>query len=386
MASEKNGGERVTGHKVTVKKKGKKKLAPIGDNEAEFLRLVARMVVGLSKEDREALSGYMSADASEEQAALEPDAQGGTGVIVHQDTNKPQTHYFGVSKISNKIVEPVLMSGALAEVGMGGKGERDITTSLILNYDDEDVRLSRPLTPLDREVHNAVATLWAAGNRAITPLQVYRCMTGKTEKNRRPTPETLTSIVESIDKQRRTFVRLYFGNELRGKSATFENEKFTAEECRFERYMLNADKVTIVATNGRELDGYIINRPPILYQHDSMTKQVVSYPQRLLEATSSVTSMTDRNVLIRSYLIKRVEMMRPGRSMKSHHIQYDTILNEIGETDMNRKDRNRVIQTVRKLLDAFVDEGFITGWSEYRDGGSSHRLIGVCIEVAGDKK
>ncbi len=384
MASrkEESGPERIAGHKVSVNR-DEDLFTGITIDEEKLIRLVANALFGLSKEDRDASSGYTPTAASEERSAAEPVGQGAAGIAVRQDTNNPQTHYQGISKVSNRITEPVLMSGATAEVGVGGKNERDITTSLILSYDSEDVRLSKPLTPLDREVHNAVATLWAAGNRTITPLQVYRTMTGKSGK---PRPGALADIVESIDKQRRTFVKLYFGEEMRGRSVTFEGEEFTPKECRIETYMLDADKVTVVATNGRELDGYSINRAPVLYQHDSMTKQVVSYPQRLLEATSSVASMTGRNVLIRSYLIKRIEMMRPGRSMKSHHVQYDTILSEIGLGSATRTERSRVVQTVKRLLDAFTAAGFIAGWSEYRDTGSSHRLLGVCIDLADGKK
>lgn len=296
-----------------------------------------------------------------------------------QDTIRPTTHVQGISKVSDKIVE--VDNGGSLYLDMSGDNEakESVLTSLSLSYEGEDVQISKPMTPFDREVHDAVATLWAAGNRTITPRQVHQTMTGVSGK---PSSATVKEVEKSLDKQRKTFVTLDYSDELRGKTAEFDGEIVTADQCRYEAYMLNADKVMLTTSNGADKIGYIIKAAPVLYRHDRTTKQITSYPQRLLEDTSKVVSMTPRNVLIRSYLIRRIKRMSHKGSKSSRNIRYDAICEAADMSCANRTEQKRVKDTAKKLLDAFVANGFIGGWTEYADKGSSHKLLGVTITPA----
>lgn len=300
-------------------------------------------------------------------------------VLPKQDTNKPTSHVQGISKVSDKITE--IINGETVFLDMGGRNEakESVLTSLSLSYDAEGVQISKPMTPYDREVHNAVATLWAAGNRNITPRQVYQTMTGASGK---PRQSAIANVEESLDKQRRTFVSLDFSKELRGRTAEFDGEVVTADQCRFETNMLNADKAIVTTVNGRENIGYIIKDAPILYYHDCTTRQLISYPQRLLEETSKVVSMTPKNILIRSYLLARIKQMSRKGSKQSKNIRYDAICEAAGISGTNRTERKRAKDTAKKLLDAFVQQGFIAGWTEYSSSGSTHKALGVTIKPA----
>ena len=261
---------------------------------------------------------------------------------------------------------------------MSGKNEsREVITQLSLNYEDGGVSLSKHMTKYDRSVHDAVATLWVAGNRAVTARQVYQAMTGSDSK---PKQSAIDKVEESLDKQRRTFVKLDYSQELRGKTAEFDGETITAASAYIETYMLNADKQVITTSNGRSVSGYVFKDAPVLYKHDCTTKQIISYPQALLEATAKVASNTETNMLIRNYLIKRIKTMSRNGNL-SKQIKYETIYKAAGNETDSRTQRNRMNETVRKYLDALRDAEMISGWSEYKDAGRSHKIVGVKIAI-----
>ena len=296
-----------------------------------------------------------------------------------QDTTKPKFHVQGISKLSDSITDVKMGETVLLDMSGKREAQQSVLTSLCLTYDADGIEISRNIDPIDREIHNAVATLWAAGNRIVTPRQVYQVMTG-TQSN--PKPKAIEETAASIDKQRRTFVKIDYTDELRGRPVEFEGETVTPSQCSYETYMLNADKVDIKTANGSIVSGYIIKEAPILYRHDITTKQIVTYPQKLLEASSRAVKATDTNVLIRSYLIGRIKKMIRKGSKLSRSIRYDTMYEAIGKGGATRTERSRMNTTVKKLLDFFVGEGLIKGWHEYGDKGSNHKLGGVEIETA----
>lgn len=296
-------------------------------------------------------------------------------ILPKQDINPVITHVQGISKVSNTITE--LNNGEDTHLKVGGKNEGSVQTFIKLNYDSDNMSLSKPISPYDREIHDAVATLWAAGNKTFTSAQVYRAMRGGNSALN-PKRAALEKIEESLDKQRRTFVTLDFSQEARGRKLEFEGSPVT--NLKRETYMLEADKVTIETAGGNKVEGYKISAEPILYWHDMTTKQIVSYPQALLAATSKVASNTDRNILIRSYLLRRIKSM--SGSANSRQITYESILKNIGEAGANRKTQGVIRESVRKFLTAFKDEGFITGWSEYQTSNASHnKIAGVSIKL-----
>ena len=233
------------------------------------------------------------------------------------------------------------------------------------------------MTGYDKEVHDAVASLWAAGNKNVTARQVYQAMTGSTSK---PSAAMLEKVEESVDKQRRTLVKIDFSQELRGKTAEFDGEQVTPDSAYIETYMLNAVKGVVLTTNGKRITGYELKDAPVLYRHDKTIRQLISVPQALLEETSRVASNTETNILIRSYLIKRIKTMSRNAKL-SKQIKYETVYKAIGNETDNRTQRKRMNEAVRTYLDAFVGSGFIAGWTEYKDPGRSHKLLGVTIST-----
>lgn len=315
------------------------------------------------------LTAYLSKIDRWNQKAIKPEPP-------KQDTKKPTTHIQPISKVADKVTEVMSGEAVLLDVSGGNEAKRSVLTSLSLNYDGDDLELSRPMAAYDKEIHDAVATLYVAGNRTFTARQVYQTMTGV---NSKPSKKKLEEIEASLDKQRRTFVTLDWSKELRGKTTEIDGETVTADQCHLETYMLNAKKLTIRTAKGNEVVGYSIAEPPVLYQHAITTRQLISYPQALLEATSAVASNTNTNMLMRSYLITRIKTMtRPGAKI-AKQIRYDTVFEKAGAEPKERKDKARLVKTIKRYLDAFVKEGLIARWSEYEAKGSSHEKAGVTI-------
>lgn len=313
------------------------------------------------------------------QARVKDATDGTRAELPRQDTKRPTKHVQTLSKVSTDISK--VENGETVRFDMSGKNEAHVYTALSLNYEGEDISLSKPINPYDESVHNAVATLWAAGNRTITPTQVAKVLTGKDK----PGAGSISDATASMDKQRRTFVTIDFSAELRGRTGELDGEKFTAEQCVQETYMLDATKTRVTTARGNEVVGYTLNSAPILYLHDMMTGQITSYPQSLLKATAKAVSSTQTNITMRDYLIGRISRMKNPHSKTARNIVYDTVFEHIGRGGASPKDRRRMIESARSILNALESEGFMAGWSEYTESGSSHRTKGVTIKTKGKK-
>lgn len=298
--------------------------------------------------------------------------------LIKQDTNKLTEHVQGISRVAEQW-RNIPTTGEQVSIRATGKNEaREVLSHVILTHEENGAILNRPMTGYDKEVHDAVASLWAAGNKNVTARQVYQAMTGSTSK---PSAAMLEKVEESVDKQRRTLVKIDFSQELRGKTAEFDGEQITPDSAYIETYMLNAVKGVVLTTNGKRITGYELKDAPVLYRHDKTIRQLISVPQTLLEETSRVASNTETNILIRSYLIKRIKTMNRNGQKLSKRIRYESVYKAIGNETDNRTQRKRMNETVRTYLDAFVDSGFIAGWTEYKDPGRSHKLLGVTIST-----
>lgn len=298
--------------------------------------------------------------------------------LPRMDTTRPRSHVQPISKLSQKITE-VGLTGDKFNLIVSGKNEAKAFTCISLVYAGDEMTLSRSITAYDRIVHNAVATLWNAGNRTITVAQVYRAMTGS--KAKKITEAQLARVEESLDKQRLTLVSLDFSEELRGRTGEYDGEQITADKAKAETYMLNATKTFVDTTNGRRAVGYIINEAPVLYWHAKITKQIITYPQRLLEETSKKIGNKETDLLIRDYLLQRIKPMGRKGSKVPKQIKFKTVYDNIGASvGTNRAEVKRLNDRIKRCLDALKDLGVILKYEEYKDG-RSHKLVGVTVEV-----
>lgn len=286
---------------------------------------------------------------------------GGGQTIRRQDTNEVVDLIHGLSKVSSSITKVQNNQGVAIRVS-SDKEAKEVRELLTLDYEADGVSICRPISNFDMAVHDAVASLWRAGNRVMTARQVAKVYTGR----EKPGQVIVKKIEESYDRQRRTFVRIDFTEALRGRPAEFDGEPVTSGYR--ETYMLKADKGVIETANGRREVGYVLDEPPIIYYHDQTLNQITAYPAKLVRAISAGVSSTESNVMLRRCLMERIQKARHGST--NDHIRYEAMAEYAGVDITNRTARKRFIGAAWAYLDALTSEGFIDGWHEYADGGA----------------
>ena len=288
--------------------------------------------------------------------------------LVKQDTIKPRKQIDPNSKLANRITRPDLYSEAGALLDVSGRNEKgEVFTAVSLSYEGEGVSIAKQLTQFDREVHNAVTTLFVAGNKNVTIAQIWKQLSGMDEK---PNPKQADTIRESIDKQRFTRVVVDYTAEARGRELQ-DMDGNPVTSFVIDDYVLNATRARIETANGREVEGYVINRPPALYEHSRALGQVISYPVKLLE-TSEAGQNTSENIVIKKYLLRRIGMLK-GKSgdRLSPRIKYESVYKVAGyegEGNPDKKQRKRINDYVLALMKLWKGEGAIKGYQEYKEG------------------
>lgn len=255
-------------------------------------------------------------------------------------------------------------AGANISVDKGGKGATKAVA--FLDYENENTSITgKPLTAFDKTVHNAICTLYEAGNSLFTLEMVYRAMNGLTNSERITEERgTLEPIRESIEAGRRKMFRL---------NATDQISKYypKIKTLIYEGYFLPVDKVTAVLHNGEEpIECYKFLRVPPLYEYSRNIKQVISVDMNLLDSKKKLKN--SRSVaVIREYLIKRISSMKNGKAgINNRNIKYSTLFDETGidETILDATQKKRKREQIKKILDHFITVNFITGYDEYKKG------------------
>lgn len=295
--------------------------------------------------------------------------------------NKPTaSHQIGLSKVFASASDPAVYEDGGVYVDVSGKNESEVLAMLALTYEGDGTALSvttsRQITEFDKQVANAVASMFAAGNRVVSPAQVAAVVYGK--KNLGPTQ--INAVDTSMEKQQRTYVTIEGTGELRGRPTAGGSLTL-----KLRGYMLPTRVLEYAdMANGMHGKAYELLDTPIFYQHDKEVQQITAVPQRLIEAISKDVRMNERAVIIRGYLTERIARAKnAGKkiAVAHKHITYQKIYDRTGIRE-DRKERQRVRETVHKMLDAMVAEGFLKSWHEYQDSKTKGKAkTGVEIEV-----
>ena len=244
----------------------------------------------------------------------------------------------------------------------------DIKTRVSLSFDfDEKVDLPKNYTQYDRAVFNAICSIYEEGTTHFTPSMVYRVMTGKT-KDLKITPQTISAVTRSIEKQRKSTVKIDGTAEL--KKRKIEN----AEELTFDSNILNLDKVTAVV-NGAKTECYCFLRSPMLYDYCKCTRQIITVPLKLLD-TKSVRNTSDI-IVIKEYLLRQIELIKKGYRNNSKML-YDTVFKECGISITDRSVTKRYRGYIEKLLQEWVEMKHIKAYNEHKQG---NKVVGIEVKT-----
>lgn len=294
----------------------------------------------------------------------------------------PQKAVINVSKLAAELTRDLV--GADAEIIVSKKSakkEIDIIVSMTIEETNLKITGRQPYTAYDRAVLNGICSLWQAGNTAFTAAMVYRAMNGMTgtdDGGARVSPQAVGAVTRSIEKQRVTRLTIDCTEQMKHYKGL--------SRAKFDAMMISVDGVEMTAQNGQRVKAYTFTnpaRPPVLYEYSRSINQVLTIPPRLLNSSGTIRT-TEEVIAIREYLIRRIEGMRGNNSLRADRIAYRGIYRELG-IDIDGLTGNalkdvpkRVRKNTEALLCHFQSEGFITGFSSYKDG---HTIAGVQIRL-----
>lgn len=279
----------------------------------------------------------------------------------------PKTFAITNNKLSNEMTKDFTNKGdiSLAVMNVGKKNE--IRTYNSLAYEGENVSITGryEFTAYDRAIHNAVCSLYAAGNDIVTPAMVYRAVTGITETEY-VSPQSIEAVLNSLDKSRFMRLKVDFTEEAKARG-------FDVDKTMIDSYLLPAEAV-VVKTGGHEMAAYKILKTPALYQYSQRTKQIISIPLELLD-TKVATRNTEEIIPIKEYLVRRIEIMKNDDSM-GNKILYETIFDEVGLKDIIKQKSLVLRNSIKAILELWKDKGYIHNFEEYKMGRS---IKGIAI-------
>ena len=264
------------------------------------------------------------------------------------------------NKLSNEIIKDFVDRGEISLAVINVDKINEVRTYNSLTYEGKNISITgrHEFTAYDRAVHNAVCSLYVAGNEIISPGMVYRAMNGMSD-NEKVSPQSIEAIKNSLDKSRFMRLRVDFTDEARARNMKIDKAEIDSN-------LLEA-RAVIVRTGGHETGAYKILATPVLYQYSQRTKQIISVPLDLLD-TKEATRNTEEIISIKEYLIRRIEVMKHD-SKQSNKIVYDTIFDEAGVIVKRQTERNRYRQYIKDILSLWKSrDKYIENFNEYKDG------------------
>lgn len=268
-------------------------------------------------------------------------------------------HFFALSKTYKSL--PSMEVNKANTIDSAGDNESPIVSRVILNTDKEGISLSKPLSPFDLSVQEAVVSLCEQGYSTITANDIARVMgSNKSHCGR----ALLEAIQESIEKQSKIEVVVDRLAEARGRATLPNGDEFTVLKGTF--HLLEVRTLEMRTKRGNYLFAVEVLREPGLYSMDKALGQISACPQSLIESISSRVSATKQNIAIRDYLLKRVSQSKNAKGGKNEaaarSARYDTV---VKRCELESRPIRRTVRTVHEVMKGIQSEKYIQGWKEY---------------------
>lgn len=278
-------------------------------------------------------------------------------------TKVPKQWITLIDKVSSKSFDGkgTLYDENEVEVSIGrSKSGKEIVSLVRLDYSDNAIQISgkKELTPYDREVHDALVTLYIdGGNEYITPQMIYKAMTGNPEA--KLMPKQREAISSSLNKL------MY--SKLVIKASKEECKAYGFDKFTYEGPVIQGEKA-IAKVNGVIVEVYHLSREPALYTYASFKNQMSRLDIKLL---NSPVNKNEENITLQGYLLRRINGIK-RRTKLSPTILYSTIYEQLNIQASSdgalRKKKLKVRNTVKKILDYLKTKDFIKNYTENSHG------------------
>ena len=284
------------------------------------------------------------------------------------NTRYPDNFITPTDKVSNLAFAGELTGSQLQRLAMERRGsKKQINTLASIDFDklngSVQIKGKKELNAYDREVHDAIITLFVdGGNEYITPQMIYQVMTGNTDAYLNP--KQAEAISDSITKF--MYSRVIIDASEEAKTYGFDSFKYDGN-------LISGERVT-ATLNGNVLECLRILRPPVLYEYANKKNQIGRFDIKLL---NSPVNKTEEIITLQGYLYRRILTMK-GSSNLSKTIVYETVYNQIEVTAASdgalRKKKSKVRDQIKTILDYWKKENFISGYVENKRGTTIHSI------------
>lgn len=231
----------------------------------------------------------------------------------------------------------------------------------------------------DLDVHDAIITLWYAGNRVMTYDMIYRAMTGKVTGKICVSDDIYTQIEHALRK---------FGGRVQMRFHGVDRDKNEIE--------FNADEPIIffrrkgITINGKYVARAIevVEEPVFLRWGKANRNEIDTRDIKLLDVpklNNGRESAAIRRILLRRIVKMRreFEVVKKGKAelpLNRRRIRYDYLYGELGlDAETLTKDKRHDIKTkVDRCLDYWTTKELIAGYEHVRD--SSRVYFGIDLQ------
>lgn len=238
--------------------------------------------------------------------------------------------------------------------------KKEITGIVSINYDDLPENISyKKLTPYERIVHDAICTLYAAGNNCITYQMIYRTMNGDNEA--RLSQGNLNEIETAVNKL------LYTQVIIDAKDERDAYKQWGIDYWKYDGHIIQGERLS-GKLNGQIVYAYIkIGREPILLTFAKQKNQISTIDNRLLRTPGRGSKQKD---LLRDYLLRRIEAMKHSTKL-SYIILYSSIFTSLGidlTSAEDRRQRTRIKDYTNMILTFWKNESYISDYKTSQNG------------------
>jgi hypothetical protein len=295
-----------------------------------------------------------------------------------------------IARIKSEILNNTNVANVIPRIeGIVNAGPQSVVTAPkegaitpIDIFSRPDVQLdTRSISPLDMALIDTFCTLYANGMNTVTLEQVIRVLSGNIECGS-ISPSRYNSIQGDIRRLSQIRIKI--------TPPSGDDSRRPRIRC-YESYLLPVDEADVVLRNGRIVHAYKFLRSPALYDYAVYTKQLICVPLRIFMTQAEIKD-TDDSIIIKRYLIKRIERMRnKNNSIKSCRIIYkrDTrdgeergMFSDLGYEPKKYSDwrgkKKRIHDVTCHILKYFAECGYIKGYDVIKNGTV---ICGVGISV-----
>ena len=183
---------------------------------------------------------------------------------------------------------------------------------------------------------------------------IYRAMTGN--PGAKLNPKQQETISNSLNKL--MYSRLVI------KASKEECQAYGFDKFTYEGTVIQGEKVTATVNGVSVIEVYHLLKEPVLYTYAAKKDQIGRLDIKLL---NSPVNKNEENITLQSYLYRRILAIKASGKL-SPTIVYDTVFKQLdiqaASDGALRKKKLKVRNTVKKILDYWKQQGFITGYVE----------------------